>query len=396
MGINFNFSNSNLGTVPEGNEHIVALLFLIANPAMYINCPIDGDDQWVVRLTQPDDSLPYGIDYTTNIPEIKWHIDEVFRLNPNAILYVGCTQSAVGTLGNTRDLVEKVMAASDNRVSHFGVHDKDNALITGCINSVNQIGKILTSQNRPSYFTYSPNLMSYTISTLPDLLNNVLYNGNLYVSVDIGLERNAQTLWGAYSTIGTIVGHKSRIGVHQSLAYAAIGNLYGANYDGNVYYEKASVSFSYPYTSIRPSDVQTVSRLGYIFPKKVMSVPGTFFTTPYSLDIGTGDYTRMQRTMVRNKAQTLVHRYVAPELEGDVYFKANGQISPVSVTFFEEKAAIGLQQMLDAGEISAYSVKIPQGQLVLQTGELICNLEVIPVGTAEVLTFNYKYVTAIS
>lgn len=396
MYIDFNFINGNLGTVPDGNAHVLCLIFAVPDVTVFTACPLDANDQFIVQLNKPSDAAPYDLDYG-NFPAIRWHIDEVFRLNPNAELYVGALDNSTPGFNGLKGLVYKAMIASNNRISHFGVEDKSYVITSGKVSALYSVMQALGEENRPAYLTYAPDLSSLNLSALPDLRNDTSYQGFECISVDAGMDTFARAHWGATSTLGTILGHKSRIGVHQSLAYPAIGNIKGANYDAVTYYDKPFVCFDYPtYTELLPVDIETLSEKGYIFPRKVMSVPGTFFSRPYSLDIPTGDYTRMQRTMVRHKAQILVHRYVAPELEGDVYFKANGQISPVSITFFEEKAAIGLQQMLDAGEISAYSVKIPQGQLVLQTGQLICNLEVIPVGTAEVLKFNYKYVTAIS
>ena len=111
--------------------------------------------------------------------------------------------------------------------------------------------------------------------------------------------------------------------------------------------------------------------------------------------MGTSDYSNISNNRTIHKAARNVRARILPSLASPVFFNSDGSIALYSIAFFQDEANTALSFMQAAGEISQYNVIINAKQNVLSTKTLTMNVQIVPVGVANIININLGFVLSV-
>ena len=135
---------------------------------------------------------------------------------------------------------------------------------------------------------------------------------------------------------------------------------------------------------------------GYIFFRKHMGITGSYINDSSNADLITSDYAYGESTRTIDKAIRGVRTFLLPQLSSPVYLNENGTMREDTVANFRALALRSLDQMQQAGEISARDVTIDPTQAVLSTSKLVIGVKIVPVGVARNIEVNIAFALKVS
>jgi hypothetical protein len=322
----------------------------------------------------------------SEIDNIHYHISEYFRAQPKGDLFVDIeTQSA--------DFAEitNLQNFATGKIRQVGVFS-NNAFSTGDLTLLQTQATALFNNYKPLEVIYQPNFAAVSdLTTLTDL--HTLSDKN--VSVALGQDGGARGLalykatGKSIGTVGILLGAVAFAAVNESIAWVGKFNMASTELD------KLAFANGTLYTALSDGTINNIDGKGYIFLKKQIGINGSYFDNPYTAITVTSDYSRINNNRTMNKAIRNLRAFLLPELAGPINFNADGTLTDGIIGHFEQLGAQALDVMVQAFEVSAYSVIVNPVQNVLATGKLILTVAIIPVGTADIITVNIGFTRAL-
>jgi hypothetical protein len=149
------------------------------------------------------------------------------------------------------------------------------------------------------------------------------------------------------------------------------------------------------YNSLSDGSIANIDSKSYIFLRKVVGLSGSYFVTPHTCIAVSSDYSRINNNRTINKASRTLRTFLLPALSSPVSVNADGTLTEDTIAYFETLAKRGLEDMLGNAELSAFKVSINPVQNVLATGELVINVQLVPIGTADFIIVNIGFTVSI-
>lgn len=386
----FTRGNGALGRPLASRDHVSA----ICMPVPDANLPSGFSTTDRIKLIYSlADAEALGIrPLATNLAHSHYQISEVFRLNPKAELYVYLYDSAATTAAV---YLQPVIEFPENGEIRNASIFKDAAIAGADITDIQSVVTAMRLVHRPfsAIVGFSAYGAANDWSTAIDL--RALEADGVGVVIGgsgSGLGLTLATTDNNIPAIGAVLGATSKAGVHESIAYVA-----KFNFSNGVELEKTVIGDKSNLVNDQTEVLlSALTAKGYIFFRKHMGITGSYINDSSNADLITSDYAYGESTRTIDKAIRGVRTFLLPQLSSPVYLNENGTMREDTVANFRALALRSLDQMQQAGEISARDVTIDPTQAVLSTSKLVIGVKIVPVGVARNIEVNIAFALKVS
>lgn len=392
-GVNVNQLNGNLGEGSPSSDGVAILLAVVP----VADLPAGVLHNVAIECLQPQDAIDAGFtaahdaneklyvlgaltDLFAYAPSAKVYLIPVANaLAPDAILATEATKAAIraaadakviGILGTTETAVELAALAEDVQ-AEIDAFKLEHRLIDSVI---------LQGNNGAGED-------AYVVGDLVDLRTKVAPN----VSMSIGQDPAVAVLDAVYAKqadIGSVMGMVLVRQVNENLGSVDIINKPRA-YRANANYTltrgsrwaSAQLSNGVKMETLSPATQTAITNKGYIFVGSYSGYPGMYFNDSPTAVAANSDYNRIENNRTWNKAARLIRLALLPKVKGVV--KKNpttGFIRSTTIGNWVGLCNKALDAMLNADEISGYTVTIASNQIPNSNTPVVVKASVVKDG----------------
>lgn len=147
--------------------------------------------------------------------------------------------------------------------------------------------------------------------------------------------------------------------------------------------------------NVSDTNLDTLHDYGYIYWRYLPNLPGTYLSNDSNSGDGTGTFTSIHIMRQRNKANRQLDSELSKLVGSKLYFTTDGYMTTSTIDNFYNRANAALGAMLNAGEISNYSLYIDPKQNSITTKTVTVNASIIPVESADNIVINVAWVATI-
>lgn len=325
----------------------------------------------------------------SDIDQLHYHISEYFRIQPKGVLYLGIYD--IPATMNFAEVTTLYNYAS-GAIREVGVYVTSDTLDAALVTALDSVMMTQAGLMRPSSAILTADFVGTTLANVPTLAASSDYR----VSVDLGQDMGGKgyTLYKALGktvgTMGAILGAVSVAKVNESIAWVQKFNISNG-------IELETVGFGNG-ELFRDQAVSLLDQLDtkmYIFIRKFENKNGSWFSNSKTAIANTSDFARIQNVRTVDKAIRGIYANTLDLLNSPLLVNENGTLTEDTISAFEEKTAVTLDDMARNGEVSAYSINIDPSQDVLTTSTVEITVTIVPVGSAEDIVFNVNLATSV-
>ncbi|WP_308004459.1 DUF2586 family protein [uncultured Chryseobacterium sp.] len=380
-GVKFVRENGGLNRLLSGEDHISGLV-VIGEATI--------ESQFVLSVEELTEK-GITVDQT---PVMYYQINEFFRINPGAKLYV----KGVLTSDGTYTEVKQLQNFAEGKLRRVAVCDFKRSITTlsAAVAGLNNAAKDLRTLNIPVSTFLSVKVTTQDMANLPDLHTLNAENVSVVLGQDMGgLGHYLSEENPSLSAIGTVLGASSKARVHESIAWVEKQNLVSTAYskplsvDADFTREMDVLGFcdGSLLSSYTPQKIQAINDKGYIFGVKYAGQAGSYFNDSFTATEMNSDFAYIENNTTVDKAIREINRVLIPKISSPVYIDPDtGSLENSSVASLEALCDDVLDQMVRDGEISGYKVYINPAQQILRDSKLEVVLKIVPVGTLREIT----------
>lgn len=380
-GVKFVRENGGLNRLLSGEDHISGLV-VIGEGALESQLILSVEELAEKEITVED------------MPVTFYQINEFFRINPGAKLYV----KGVATSDGTYSEVKQLQNFAEGKLRRVAVCDfkKAASTLAAAVGTLNQVAKDLRALNIPLSTFLSVKVTTQDMAALSSLHTLNAENVSVVLGQDMGgLGRFLSGANPSLSAIGAVLGASSKAKVHESIAWVEKQNLVSAAYskslanNNELAREMDVLGFcdGTLLSSYTPQQIQAMNDKGYIFGIKYAGQAGSYFNDSFTATKMDDDFAYIENNTTVDKAIREINRVLTPKISSPVYIDPDtGFLENSSVSALEVLCDDVLDQMVRDGEISGHKVYINPAQQVLRDSKLEVVLKIVPVGTLREIT----------
>jgi Protein of unknown function (DUF2586) len=280
------------------------------------------------------------------------HATDFFRLNPDGLLYIGCMGA------DAQVFVDRVVALSQGEIRQFGFVVKR----TADVSSIGAMDAVLSIQDAPAVSVVGIMEHNYAVPARDVILSE---NVAIFAHAESGLD---------HPSIGVLLGVISRAKVSESVAWVDKFNLTSggrlAKIGGNP----------------TQSQTESLAQNRYITMRKYIGIDGVRIGNTDTTSGSTIEERRVIQKVGRVVKKMMTHRLNMPV----AIDSTTGLLAPSVAKSVEVAIESALFQMKVEGELSDFRVIVDTAQKILETGNLMVVLKVVPYGTAKFITINIQ------
>jgi hypothetical protein len=333
-----------------------------------------------------------GIDASyddTNDVLAHHHISEVFRINPDADLYVMLSN------GTSREdnILEAVRTFPDIKIIAFAatIIANPTAIATEVASFQTAIvAELLTDKILIDTCLIAGDVILPTTAPAdyPSLRTLDSENVSVIIAQDPKIA-SIKSAYANYAAIGTALGALTRRGVNENLGSVDINNkpTYAKGLDyfsltdvGRELWMNASLQSGKTIASLTSAERSSLNEMGYNFVANYAGYNGFYFSNSLTATAATSDYAYIENNRVWNKAARGVRNALLPRVKSNILKDpTTGFIKATEAKELEVLAEKPLREMVTAGEISGFDVYVnPEQALISETplkvtGEIVYN-----------------------
>ncbi len=391
--IKFNKQNGRLKRQLPGQDHYSGLIFYSANlPAGFgandrMKEIADLAAAEALGITADNANLPIKI--------MHYHISELFRLNPDAVLYVGVFDVPAGA--HTFAEISALRIFAQGKMRQVGVWTS-KAFIAGDVALLQAQYSDAYTAFSPLEILYSPNMYNLADADLPSVSALLSPNVHVFIGQDgAALGKSlydasvAGTLDASVGVIGAAVGATSLAKVSENIGWVDKFNMAvpGGELDVPALSNGTLIK---NLSDAITKDGGTLDTKRLIFLKNYPGGTGSFFNDSHGAVVASDDYAYMEDNRAMDKAIRGVYLNLLPNINGPVQIDpATGQLAAEYLEFLKLEAGKALEQMEKDGELSGYEVSIDPNQDVNATSKVIVNITNTKVGVSRRFEVNIGY-----
>ena len=369
--ITFQKQQGGLNRALPGEDHTSGMLFFSHDK------PMGWTSKDVVQVTSPENAVTLGIaKNSANYGVMYYHINEFFRLNPGATLFVG-----IFSVPQTLDFAEvkTMQRAAAGKIRQVGVY-VTTSFATTMLESLQAVADALDTEHMPLSLLLGADIHDVAdLSTLDDLRalecpkvsmvigqdgNNDGYNLFLDTSKSI-------------TCLGAALGAISASKVNECIGWVEKFKISSVELDVPAMANGDLVS------ALDPNLLNSLNTKGYIFLRKHVGLSGSYFNDSHTAVEATSDYAYIESNRTMDKAIRGIRTYVLPQLNGPLLVDpTSGKLAHTTVKYVEDLANEPLVQMARDGELSGFSAVVDPDQDVLATSELVIQVVNVPLGVS--------------
>ncbi|MFB6456573.1 DUF2586 family protein [Chitinophaga sp. Hz27] len=322
-----------------------------------------------------------------------YHISEYFRIQPQGNLYVGFfaipgsyTFSEIATLQNY----------ANGEIRQVGIYKDGAAFSTADLIAIHGVCNTLANTHKEIIGLYAADLSGTTdISILTDLSTLSANLSSAIISQD-GAALGAQLFYAygkSITTLGATLGAISLAKVSESIAWVQKFNISNGTECDTLAFANGKL---FSDASISDNLLSTLQDKRYIFLRKFVGIAGSYFNENSTAISVTSDYAYIADNRTIQKATRGVYQSLVPALNGPIVLNSDGTLTDTYTSYLETLAETNLNQMVRDGELSAQDVVINPQQNVLQTGQVVITISLVPIGTARNIIVNIGFNVSIN
>jgi len=322
---------------------------------------------------------------------MHYHIDEMFRINPDAVLWVGIYAVPVGA--HTFSEVGLVRTKSNGTIRKMGVWTSkpyttgDIALLQGIYNDSYAVFAM-------HEIFYSPNLSEVTVDNLPDYSASLSPNVHTIIAQDgaaLGSRLYKSTDTISVGALGAAMGTITLAKVHENMGWVEKFNLALEGGELDVPALSNGTLISTLSNNITRAD-GTLDTKRLIFLKKFPAYTGSYFNDSHGCVAANSDYAYAEDNITIDKAIRGVYARMLPKVNGPVLTEpGTGKLRGEYVTYLQLEGGKALEEMENAGELSGYEVVVDPDQDVNSTGIIVMNISNAKIGVSRNFRINIGY-----
>jgi len=343
------------------------------------------------------DAEGYGITSTitttsggtaSDLDVMHYHISEYFRAQPGGNLFVG----VFGTGSTDFSEITIMQNLADGKIRQVGIYKPSTTFATSqCADIQTQLNLCYTN-HKPLEAIYQAHFTSSTdLTSLSDL--HALTAPNVSVCIGQDGANLGSVLYSTFGKsvgcVGITLGAVSKSAVNESIAWVSRFNMATSELD------TLAFANGQLYSALSDGSIDAIDGKGYVFLKKHVGINGSYFDNPYTCASTTSDYCRIPNNRTINKAVRSLRSLLLPSMASPLLVNSDGTLSEDTIAYFNSLCHQALDVMVRNYELSAFGVTINPAQNVLSTSELIINVKLVPVGTADIITVNIGFATSI-
>lgn len=328
----------------------------------------------------------------SDMDQIHYHISEAFRILPQIVLYIGLFTPPSGTFdfADVASLLNYV-PGDPRQVGFYTTTAYTTAKITALHNQL----QTLAAADKPASGVLTMDLTGITLSSIADL--SAL--ADFRVTDDLGQDFGGvgYTLYKALGktigTVGAMIGAIAFAKVSECIGWVQKFNLS----DGT---ELETVGFGNGVLWTDPT-IQDGNLLDVLYEQqhqyliKSINSTGTWFVGSNTAAPLTNNFCYIENIRTADKIVRGLDTYMWPSVNGPLSLKASGTLTEIQIAELERLANIPLDQMISAGEISAYEDEVDPTDIISITSTVDVNINVVLVGVARNIVFNINETSAL-
>lgn len=373
-GVNINRSDGGLGRRSENSDSVFALVSCM--PMSGINL----EENKAVLLMQPSDAESIGIDPSFDANEdvlIYHHISEVFRLAPDASLYlIGVDNTnEVKVKECIAQILPTIRANKEIKgIGFVGFNDDLTSIATDIEEIQSNLVDELATENRFIDFVILEGKTQVEIE--PNNLVDLRTKNAPQISVVIAQDQFVRDMGeGSYddtASVGSVLGMLAVRQVNENIGSVNIKHkpraMRGtADYpltSGRLWL-KALLSSGQDIESFSKTDLKTMNDKGYIYAASYEGYAGVYFQNSPTATAKTSDYAYIENNRVWNKAARIIRQALIPVVKGTVKKDPQtGFIRSTTISYWEGLVNKALENMIIDDEISGFDFYINPKQIV--------------------------------
>jgi len=323
-----------------------------------------------------------------------YEISEFFRIQPGGILYVGFFDVPGSYTFGEITLVQNFATGAVRQIAVM--KDFASAWSEGDLTLIDGVCKQNDAAYKNISALYGADLSGTTdISTLPDLSTLTANKATPVLGMDGGGQGWFlwKTIGKSIPCIGAELGAVALAKVSESIAWVSKFNMS----DGS---ELEVIAFAngqlYNSTAISDNLLGSLQDRRYTFLKKFIGVSGSYFNDSNCAISVSSDYAQIENNRTIDKAIRGIYVSLIPYLNGPLQLNADGTLSETTTAYLESQAAVNLDAMVRAGELSAYSATVNPNQNVLTTSTVIIVVKLVINGVARFIQVPIGFAKSVS
>lgn len=344
--------------------------------ALVVFAPDSGETEFntVNRLIQPSDAelLGFNAAFDANQEVLVYeHVKEVFRLAPEAILFLIVTNKATPKLFfESPEAIALFRQTKDIKRIGFVLNDEPVAMVLADQIAASQlfIKNLATDKIYIDGIYLEGRNLGATAATL-----RTFNSGN--VSVVIAQDpfvASKDVAYAKYAAVGSVLGMRLARKPNENLGSVDIVKKPSArkgeeNYtltdSLNGLWMDASLSDGTLVSGLSGATKKQLTNFGYIYAGSFEGYPGVYFNGEPTCILSSSDYSSGENNGVWNKAARGIRTALIPKIRG--WFKRDvnsGNLKESAITSLQTTAEKPLNKMMAAEECSGYEVVIPSNQ----------------------------------
>ena len=413
-GINQYRTNNGLGKISTDDRKFTGMVMggVAASGGVQLNTVYELNnlnDAAALKITPAYD--------TTNTTLVYYHIKEFFRLSPSGKLYIMLVSQST-TLTDICDVTTTygVLALANDakckgKLRYIGVALNPASgytpTITNGINSdviavasdvysgavvkAQALAVRVFGQYKPGRIFIEARDFTGVVGDLIDATASASNQVQLVIAADNDVSA-ANALYNGHAAVGTALGLRSNLQIHQQISYVALGNLQdpatGNWVNPGLSSNTLLSAFSQGYwenNTYTDGDMDTIQAKGFIGPETYTDYAGVFFACDITACATTDDYNLGPNGLVVNEAARVVYLYMVPNLGIDLNVTSTGLLDPLLVATWQGEITKALTDNL-SGNVSAIKAVIDPNQNVVSTDTVTVQIVITPKGYANTIT----------
>lgn len=325
------------------------------------------------------------------IDVLHYHVSEYFRLQPGGNLFIGIyaqggsyTFSEITTMQNF----------TGGKIRQIGVYVSNIAFAKAQLDALQTISDANFVANKPIDILYQGDISGTTdLTTLTDLSTATDEDVTPLTGQDGAALGAALYLSFAKSVgiLGAALGAVALAKVSESIAWVA-----KFNFSDGTELDTLAMANGTLIKTLSDGLLTSITNKRYVFLRKIVSIDGSYINAAQTAIDNSSDYSLIQHNRTIKKAVRNVRTFVVPQLSSPIKMNPDGTLSNDVIEFFKTTAGRALEQMQRDGEISAFEVIIDPTQDVNSSGELDMGINIVPIGSADIIKINIGFTTKIS
>ena len=386
-----NVGSDGLGRRPINKDKISGILYF--NDTLPAGFTTTTRNKKVYSLSEAE---TLGLAQNSVTTGVEWyHVSEYFRANTEGELWIGYYAVPVSTYAFTE--ISTMLIAALGEIRQLAVYANALTFVSTQCTTIQAIVDAMDAAYRQVSILYAGNMSAITPvtgwSSVTDLRTLSCKKVTVVIAEDgsgAGATLAASKSYNITS-LGLALGCISRASVEQS-----IGNPQNFNISNGTEMEIPALANGDLVSALTASALGGLKDKGYLVARKYNpDISGTYFERVPTAIIATSDYAFIENNRTIDKAIRLVRTALIPQLNANLFVKANGTLREDTVGYFQDLAQSPLDQMSADDEISAGKALIDPTQNVNATSQLVISVRIVPVGIAEEIIVNIGLTTSL-